>query len=404
MAAEEIIHTVVIGGGQAGLAMSYYLSRHTIPHVVLERARVGERWRSERWDSLRFQFPNEFARLPGFPYDGTEPHAFMHRDEVVARLETYANRIAAPLRTGVDVLSLTPTADGAFELGTTMGRVQARHVVVATGPYQVPRIPDFARHLATDIRQLPASRYSSARDLPAGGVLVVGAGGSGCQIAEDLVTQGRDTYLAVSPHRRLPRRYAGRDITFWLEEMGLLDRTAAQLPSASNAPLLTGVDGGYEVSLDALADKGAHLVGRVLHASGWTLEVSDSVRHDVTAGDQSLVYMQALIDAFREGRALPEPEPTEMPQFPRYSIDLKRAGITSIVWATGYNVDFSWIKSDVFTASGRPRHERGISAVRGLMFLGLPLLHKVRSSFLWGVGEDAQHLAEHIALADASDP
>lgn len=390
-------NTVVIGAGQAGLSMSYHLSRQRLPHIVLERARVAERWRSERWDSLHFQFPNAFVNLPGYAYDGDEPGGFMHRDEVVRRLQAYASTINVPLRTGVEVTSLAASTGGGFTLEASTGPIKARHVVVATGPYHKPRIPEFAANLTASVRQLPASRYTSAQELPQGAVLVVGAGGSGCQIAEDLALQGRETFLAVSPHRRLPRRHAGRDITYWLEESGFLDRTAAQMPVHGNAPLLTGVDGGYEVSISGLSDKGVRLVGRLLDADQAHVQILDSVAHDIAVGEQSYMDALAMIEAFREGIAPMPPVAQPTPEFSRYELDLEQAGIASIVWATGYTLDFGWIRCDVFDNQGRPRHERGITDVEGLLFLGLPLLHTVRSSFLWGVGADAQYLAQHIA-------
>ena len=212
---ETKIDTVVVGAGQAGLSMSHYLSKHGVDHIVLERARVGKRWRTERWDSLRFQFPNRYVRLPGFEYDGDEPDAFMDRDGIVSVIERYANHIAAPVRCGINVHSIDRAKDDEFTLETSDFKLRARNVVLATGPYQRTIIPAVSMQLPARIMQLPASGFTNAQALPAGAVLVVGSGGSGVQIAEDLIEAGRETWLCVGRHKRVPRRYRGRDVMDW---------------------------------------------------------------------------------------------------------------------------------------------------------------------------------------------
>ncbi|MGI9595198.1 MAG: NAD(P)-binding domain-containing protein, partial [Acidimicrobiales bacterium] len=251
------IDTVVVGAGQAGLTMSHHLSERGVDHVVLERARVGERWRTERWDSLRFQFPNIYVRLPDFDYDGDDPAGFMDRDGIVDVLERYANHISAPVRSGINVRSVKLVDEGRFAVACDDFEVLARNVVLATGPYQRPIVPAVSMRFPADIAQLTASGFTNQGALAAGAVLVVGSGGSGVQISEDLLAAGRDVYLCVGKHRRIPRRYRGRDITDWFEDLGLISAPVVEGVDIDHSPLLTGVDGGYDVDLRMLAARGA---------------------------------------------------------------------------------------------------------------------------------------------------
>ena len=404
---EKRHHTIVIGGGQAGLSASYYLSQHNIDHVVLERARVGERWRSERWDSLMFQFPNRYLRLPGFAYDGDEPEAFMHRDGVVDILERYAHAISAPLRCGVNVEQLTRTGDNRFSLKTSVGEFVADNVIVATGPYQRTLIPTLANNLPPQVRQLPASAFTNANELPPGGVLVVGAGGSGVQITEDLLSAGRSTWLSVGHFRRIPRRYRGRDIMDWFEALGLANQVPADRNPNDHSPLLTGVNGGYEVDLRRIVAEGGTLLGRLEGIEGSTPLLGDQLRQHMEAAEQAYQDMVAGIETMLAAQtddtyaALPAPsEPAPagpMPPVPPTHLNLTDAKINTVIWATGYGVDFSWIESGEYDTDGMPRQTRGISTQPGLYFLGLAYLHTARSSFFWGVGDDAQHLVDHLA-------
>lgn len=400
---ETAVDTVVIGAGQSGLAMSHRLSERNVEHVVLERARVGERWRTERWDSLRFQFPNSYVRLPGFAYDGDDPTGYMGSEGVVTVLERYANHIDAPIRSGVDVRSLDRVDDG-FAVGCDGFRFRARNVVVATGPYQRPVIPPLSTDLPTNITQLAASGFTNAEALPPGAVLIVGSGASGVQIAEDLVASGREVYLCVGKHRRVPRRHRGRDIVDWFEELGLLGTPVGERPVADNSPLLTGVDGGYDVDLRSLAGSGARLLGRLEGVAGGDLLLAGDLLHDIAVGDESYRQAVSLIDAriaaLGEGAGALPPEPSlevgPMPPASPGSLNIESAGISSVIWATGYRLDLSWVNCGRFEADGSPEHDRGVSPVPGLYFLGLPFLHSARSSVLWGVGDDAEHLADHL--------
>ncbi len=400
---DKPVHTIVIGAGQAGLCASYFLTQQGIDHLVLERARIGERWRSERWDSLRFQFPNRYVRLPGFPYAGDEPEAFMHRDDVVTTIERYAAHINAPVHCGVNVDSLEKE-DDLFVITAGSRRFHAHNVIVATGPYQHTLIPPVADKLPHDIRQLPASAYTSPDALPEGAVMVVGAGGSGVQITEDLLAAGRSAYLCVGKFKRIPRSYRGRDIMDWFEDLNLTNQPVVDRDPTDHAPLLTGVDGGYEVDLRRVVAQGGVLLGRLEAAQG----------EEVMLGDQLIEHMQAAEVAYDDilkgleagiaasgvtpdkqpGRPpVPGPMPTDAPT----QLNLREADIKSVIWATGYGVDFSWIHCEEFLPDGMPIQKRGVAQTPGLYFLGLFFLYSARSSFFWGVGEDAEHVVNHVS-------
>jgi putative flavoprotein involved in K+ transport len=398
--------TVIVGGGQAGLAMSHHLSRLGRPHVILERGRVGERWRSERWDSLMFQFPNWSLRLPGQAYDGGDPDGFATRDEVIAFIERYRGAIRAPVRTGVCVTSLGPSGDGdSLRLDTTHGPIEADNVVVATGPYQEPIVPATSRALPSEVMQVHSSGYRNPGRLPAGAVLVVGSGASGCQIVEDLLAAGRRVYLSAGRHRRYPRRYRGRDMFWWMEQLGALDQTLEERPEARERPnpLVTGVGGGHDIDLRRYRDDGVVLLGHLRGVTGSRLHLADDVETLLAAGDESVAVFSRSVDAYIERSGVGAPaEPT--PSFPAWfegpsirELDLEEAGITTVIWATGYRRDLGWIRLPVLDDRGEPVHRRGVTGCPGVYFLGLPWLHTLRSSVLCGVGDDAGHLAEHIA-------
>ena len=404
--------TVIVGGGHAGLALSYHLGRLGRPHVILERGRVAERWRSERWDSLMFQFPNWSLRLPGHEYRGSDPDGFATRDEVIAFIERYRELVDAPVRTGVRVDRVRPM-DGGFRLETTEGPIEAVNVVVATGPYQEPVLPAVRHALPTGVVQVHASGYRNPAQLPAGTVLVVGSGASGCQIVEDLLAAGRTVYLSLGRHRRYPRRYRGRDMFWWMERIGALDQTLEERPEARERPnpLVTGVGGGHEIDLRDYAAAGVTLLGHLVDVTGSRLHLADDVAALLAAGDESVGVFTRAVDAYiaRSGLAAPVEAPPPVgvlraasptsaaPTASIRDLDLAAAGITSVVWATGFRRDFGWIDAPVFDERGEPIHRRGVTGCEGLYFLGLPWLHKLKSSVLCGVGDDAAHLADHIA-------
>jgi putative flavoprotein involved in K+ transport len=402
----ESIETIVIGGGQAGLAMSYYLTRLGQQHVVLERGRVAERWLSERWDSLAFQFPNSMLRLPGHVYSGRTPDGFMVRDGVARFITDYAVRIAAPLRCGVQVTSVRPTDQGRFVVLAGQHTMEAATVVLATGPYQLPSVPPCSGSFPPATFQVTANRYTRPSDLPPGRVLVVGSGGSGCQIVEDLRDGGREVFYAIRRHRRMPRCYRGRDYGLWIEESGITDIAGDRLPSDFKAPLITGVRGGHTIDLRQIANEGVTLLGSLLDVSDGRLRIAGDLNANLKVGDDTFVQFARTIDDFIERKGISAPveegfdpylrqTPNALPEVD--TLDLRDAKITTVIWATGYRYDFGWIDCPVFDKQGAPVQRRGVTELPGLYFLGLPRLHKLKSSFLWGVGEDAEYLANHIA-------
>ena len=401
----ERVETLIIGAGQAGLSMSYHLGRLGLEHLVLERSRIAERWRSERWDSLAFQFPNWMLRLPGYAYEGADPEGFMHRDGVVRFIEEYARRISPPIRCGIRVIGLRSSTSGRLRVETDFFTVEAANVVVATGPYQRPLVPPFSNALPFTTCQLTANCYSNPGQLPSGNVLVVGSGGSGWQIAEDLLHSGRRVYLSVGRHRRVPRRYRSHDFGWWQEKTGASDQIVSSLSHGVQAPLLTGVSGGHDADLRELARRGVTLVGSLGAACDGRLRFAPDLQENLARGDEAFDQFTRSVDDYIRRHELAAPEEPQRNRRragpPSVSairdLDVRSTRITSVIWAIGYRYDFGWINCAVLGEDGGPVHRRGVTATPGLYFLGLPRLHKVKSAFLWGVGEDAAHLAEHIA-------
>jgi putative flavoprotein involved in K+ transport len=415
----EHVETVIIGGGHAGLTMSYSLSQLGQEHVILERGRVGERWRNERWDSFHFQFPNWTIELPGYKYHSEEPDAFAPGHEVVRFLDDYAALIKAPVRCGVTVTSLEQgSREGRYLIHTQDETIEAANVVVATGPFQRPAIPSVSAQVPPDLFQVHSSKYRNSDQLPPGAVLVVGAGSSGGQIAEELIKSGRKVYLSVGRHRRVPRRYRGRDYVWWSSEIGVLDQTVDMLPSpeAKNwpLPLLTGVNGGHDLDLRRMAVGGVTLLGHLRSVAGNTLILAPDLKETLARADVWFTDFKKLADDYvtKTGMNVPEEkhsdeevaEPDEISQ-PILELDLKAAGITSIIWATGFRYDFDWVKLLIFDETGEPVHRRGVTSFPGIYFLGLRWLYKRKSFFLImaGPAEDAAYLAEHIKTRGKQD-
>ncbi|MGG5821211.1 NAD(P)-binding domain-containing protein [Falsiroseomonas sp. HW251] len=396
------IETLVIGGGQAGLAMSEQLSARGMPHLVLERARVAERWRSERWDGLRSLGPNWGTRIGGFAWTGSEPEGYGSRDEIVAFLDAYAKAIAAPVRCGVEVRALRATTEGGFRAETSAGAIEADNVVVATGPFQRPTWPAFAAELGGF--QLHANAYRNAAQLPDGGVLVVGAGTSGVQIADELLRSGRRVFLSVGRHRRLPRRYRGHDQVWWRMEMGLWD-APAQGPGQPGSLTVSGAYGGYTIDFRDFAARGMVLLGRATDAQEGVLRCAPDLAQRIAEGDAAFLDFLDTVDRHVAATGMDAPEDPQagalaaLPPallWPPIALDLRAEGVASVVWATGYALDFSWIGLPVLRANGQPRHEKGITPVPGLAFLGLSGLSRRNSAFFNGVAADAAHLADHL--------
>jgi putative flavoprotein involved in K+ transport len=395
----ERIDTVVIGAGQAGLATSYHLTRHGVEHIVLERGRVGERWRSERWDGFYLNTPHWATQLlPGLPADDHGPERFLPRDEIVRLLEGYATAIEAPLRENVAVTRARPRADEGFLLETRDGPVEAANVVVAAGAFQRPTPSPVRAALPGELFQLHSAEYRAPEQLPGGAVLIVGSGQSGCQIAEELVRAGRDVYLSVGRCPWIPRRRHGRDIVHWLIELGLSDETVDKLPSPAARlacnPITTGNDGGHDLNPRTLAADGVVLVARIAAVDGARLSFADDLHQNLANGDEFLADLNARIDE-AAGVDAPAEAPTPVPE-PPGELDLRAAGVTSVLWATGYRPDFSWIDLPVADDMGWPRQQRGVAEHPKLFFVGVHWLHKRKSALLLGVGEDAEHVASRL--------
>ena len=403
----ELIDTVIIGGGHAGLTMSYFLSQAGREHVILERGRVGERWRSERWDSFCFQFPNWTLELPGYKYQCDDPDAFAPGHEVVRFLDGYADFIKAPVRSGVEVISLERAADsGGYLLTTNSGAIEAANVVIATGPYQQPVIPAVSSDVPKYIFQVHSSAYRNPKQLPSGAVLVVGSGASGCQIADDLQQDGRRVYLSVGRHSRMPRRYRGQDFAYWGAALKRPEQIVDTVPLAlrkGSEVLLTGANGGYDVDLRAMAARGIVLLGRLQGINDGNLTLADDLAQNLAKGDESLENFKRAVNDYvtKNGLEFPtEQEPGVKANIPTPAsrLNLNDAGIEAIVWGSGFRCNFDWVKLPIFDEAGEPVHRRGVTQYQGIYFLGLRWLYKRKSAFLLRASgaEDAAYLAEQI--------
>jgi putative flavoprotein involved in K+ transport len=415
----EKIDTVIIGAGHAGLTMSYFLSQRGLEHVIVERGRVGERWISERWDSFHFQFPNWTIELPGYKYQTQDPDGFVSGRQIVRFIQEYADFIKAPVRSGVDVTALEISSNSMpYLLRTTAGAIEASNVVIATGQREKGVIPQFSSDVPNDIRQLHSSAYRNPDELAPGAVMVVGSGASGFQIAEDLHQNGRQVYVCMGRHRRLARRYRGRDYAWWASEQGLFERRWADLPAARQStasippgPLLTGVNGGYEADWRELASKGIVLLGRLKAVKGARLELAADLEDNLAKGEEWVANFKKSVDDYIAKNQLDFPTDSS-PRLeggasaPILELDLKSAGITSIIWATGFGNDYAWLKLPLLDERREPVHARGVTQFPGIYFIGLRWLYKQKSGFLsfGGPGEDAAYLAEQIAARHNGGP
>jgi putative flavoprotein involved in K+ transport len=400
------IDTLVIGAGQAGVAMSEHLTRCGIAHLVLEKNRIAEAWRTGRWDSLVANGPAWHDRFPGMAFEGIDPDGFVPKEQIADYFAAYADKFNAPIRTGVEVKHLQRNLGRpGFRVETSAGIIEARHVVAATGPFQRPVIPPIAPK-DDSLTQLHSAQYRNPQQLPTGAVLIVGAGSSGVQIADELRRAGKQVYLSVGAHDRPPRAYRNRDFCWWLGVLGLWDATATQPGKEHVTIAVSGAQGGYTVDFRKLAAEGVHLVGVTRAFQNGNVTFADNLKENITRGDENYLALLDAADAYiaRNGLDLPEdpnarqllPDPECMIN-PLLTLNFAQAGITAIIWATGYTADYSWLEVDTFDNQGKPIHQRGVSNEPGVYFLGLPWLSRRGSTFIWGVWHDAKYIADHIA-------
>ena len=403
----EKTDTLVVGAGQAGIAISEHLGNHGVPHLVLEKNRIAEAWRSGRWDSLVANGPAWHDRFPNLEFTDVKPDAFPAKERIADYFVTYAKQLEAPIRTGVEVLGVhRNNGSPVFTVETTQGVIEARNIVAATGAFQHPVIPPVVPE-GTAVKQLHSFYYRNPEQLPAGAVLIVGGGASGAQIADELRRSGRKTYLSIGPHDRPPRSYRGRDFVWWLGVLGLWD-IAAQEPGQEHVTIaVSGAYGGKTIDFRRLAGEGITLLGLTQSYHDGVLSFAPDLQQNIAHGDSSYLSMLDAADAYVEhtGIDLP-PDPEARKAFadpdclrnPLSSLDLDAAGITTIIWATGFRQDFSWLKVDIFDETGNPRHQRGVSPEPGIYFLGLPWQSRRGSTFIWGVWHDAKYVADQIAI------
>lgn len=403
----EHVDVLVVGAGQAGVAMSEHLAGKGISHLVLERDRIAERWRTGRWDSLVANGPAWHDRFPSLEFPNLAPDGFATKDQVADYFEEYVQRFCGPVRTGVEVTAVRRRPGSPeFDVDTSAGRISAGAVVAATGAFQVPVVPAIVPE-SDAITQLHSADYRNPAQLPAGAVLVVGAGSSGVQIAAELRRAGREVFLSVGPHERPPRSYRGRDFVWWLGVLNKWDASTPPLGAKHVTIAVSGADGGHTVDFRDLAAAGITLVGRTESADGTLLRFAPDLGDNIARGDANLRALLAEADAYVERTGIdlpPEPEAhllgpdPDSVTHPLLELNLEEAGVTSIVWATGYSADYSWLPEGAVDERGKPVHLRGVSAAPGIYFLGLPWQSRRGSSFIWGVWHDAGHLADHIAI------
>lgn len=405
--------TIIIGAGQSGLAMSRHLTMRSIDHVVLERGEVANAWATERWDSLRLLTPNWQSRLPGYAYSGDDPDGFMAKPDIVRFLRRYAELSLAPVVTGVSVTRVKQV-NGGYEVMTSQGAWRCRMLVIASGANNIANVPSLSAGLPPDVMSLTPLQYGNPGLLPDGGVMIVGASASGAQLAREICAAGRRVVLSVGEHVRMPRSYRGRDIQWWMDTTGAMDvrydalediERARRLPS----PQLIGTPDHVTMDLNSLRRAGVELVGRLVGLRDGKAQFSGSLANNCALADLKLNRLLAGIDGWVNTNGAADrfpvsdrPEPTFVGPDTKLGMDLRDSGIRTVIWATGYRPDYSWLDVPVFDRKGRIRHDGGIVAAPGMYLMGLPFMRRRKSSFIDGAGDDAADLAAHLGLQLAS--
>jgi putative flavoprotein involved in K+ transport len=402
------ITTVIIGAGQAGLAMSKHLADRGIDHVVLERGEVANSWRTERWDSLRLLTPNWQSRLPGYAYAGPDPDGYMTMPEVASYLQSYADQIAAPVEAGTTVLRVSRAYDG-YDVATSRGGWRCRTLVIASGACNVPVVPALAAKLPATISSLTPFQYRSPAQLADGGVLIVGASATGVQLAREIRASCRDVLLCVGEHVRLPRVYRGRDIKWWMDATGLMDVRADEVDDLERARRLPslqliGTPERSTIDLNALGRDGVEIAGRLVGLEAGRAQFSGSLPNCCALADLKMNRLLDSIDAWVTARGMDDQfdgprryEPTRLGPEIRLGLDLRQSSIRTVIWATGFRPDYSWLDVPILDRKGRLQHTGGIVAAPGMYVMGLPFMRRRKSSFIDGAGDDAADLAQHLS-------
>jgi putative flavoprotein involved in K+ transport len=411
----ESHNIVIIGAGSAGLATSYFLTERGVEHLILERGDVGNTWDVERWDGFYLVNPNWAVRLPGFHYTGTDPEGYLSKIETIDYLKDYAKHFGAPVRTGVEVDSIEQNQDGSYKLslgGDNEGNViEARCVVVATGAFGIPKVPEYSADIDDSFVQMHSAAYKNPQSLDDGAVLVVGSGQSGAQIAEELHDAGKKVFLSVGNAGRRPRRYRGRDSSWWNYTMGSFDKTIENVESVDDARYgssshTSGARGGHNIYLRQMAKEGVTLVGPVTGGEGNTISLRTDLAEILKAVDDHPVKWKANVDAYVEKNGIQVPpddviDPPGISEWPKgdapSSLNLADAGITTIIWSTGFKYDFDWIKLPITGEYNYPIQQRGVTEYSGLYFMGLQWMYGSKSAQFIGVGEDAEYVSGHVA-------
>lgn len=415
MSTPEHHSVVIVGAGQAGLSLSYFLKQRGIDHLVLEKRSPVHTWRTQRWDTFCLVTPNWQCKLPGWEYRGNDPHGFMKRDEIIAYLDGFVKHVDAPVRSGVTVQRVSCQSgvgrSGGYDIATSQGHYTADQIVVASGGYHQPIIPRLAERLPGSVLQIHSEQYRNPGALPPGRVLVVGNGQSGSQLAEDLHLAGCQVVLATGDAPRCARFYRGKDVVDWLADMGYYDMSVHEHPLREGVRdntnhFVTGRDGGRDIDLRQFAREGMELYGQLVGLEDDTLLFNPDLRHNLDHADRIYNGINASIDKYIEKAGIVAPPPSVYtpvwePPAERTRLKLRDSGITSVIWCIGFQPDFGWLDIPVFNGRGQPGHVRGVTAQPGVYFLGLPWLHTWGSGRFSGVARDAHYIAEQIEARGA---